>query len=1221
MADNWWDEDVKAAEETSSDEGNWWDEDVKAAGGSEPTVDEEESETPEINPELVSYANELKDIQGGYEAADLEAAGFTNEEIEAYDASIAAGQDRTPPKGDGSTLSLGVPAGDTYDGYRLGNRDDTYENREPDAEVTAFEIYNAYADNENTVVDAAGNLYYNDPVSGETFRVYYPRGRGTAVPVISDLFDSAINFLAPGYQATRDAGVNEGTFLLNQIADSATNTIEVVAALGDMAADKVGLDTGFLDWSKTIPRSSSGFSKVDAVVGEGAGLAASFFTGKLAVDAATEGGERLIKRFMSPLSKTDKWMKLGQPVVEKAYEPTKQLLKYSGGELGIALGSDTDTSTLLKPFNVDPNDPEAEQVLAARMNIFVDSMIISGVLDTGIKVGLKATDFINQASIGAVAKSLFEGDNAKMASAMDNILTDLSSVQANSTKQDMETARQQLITIMKQNRELLVEQTQASKQNNDVVLDIFSALEAGDITPQTQARIQQLRSGIVSSSKNQGALNQQANQVNVQTDRILQEEAEAALPEGATMGDAVSGIIDSNTSRLTNQQRLIFEAEEAVKTNNEAALNDILSDPNLSPALTRLQDVSSSEVSALSVAKKKEIATTLIDEAARMTKQKNDLFEAIPDGAQFDVQAFGDLIDKLSKETDQFGTEGAEFLNQRLIATIKAAYKRTKPNAESPSGSLLDQYGNPLVTEATDPKDLAQELFDEGVDFKRLYTDIRPEIAKLANEAFDDKKGGVGGKLREVLTFIDEQVEYVANNNPEAKDAANAAMDYYKGEFIPLWGDRPLKDTYTTYQNTRARGIEPVTETVESQAQAASLIDTGYSEEVGQLVKALDVSDLGASPETVQEYIVARTFEDLYAQVTKDGIENIDPTTLSTTIRGYADQMRGNFDALAMELDMLESRIKNAKNTGEDVAATLENARLQFETMQNDAFSTLINGLVDKHAPGVASANAENKITAMLNSSDGADSVRAILAETNNNPVVLGGLKKLYLEDLRNKTFTAGQTSTGAPVTSVAKVRNILKENSGLAASGEIILENDPMLQSVLKTILTSASEGQAKRNAKALPGSSGTPEIQQYQNAINTMINVIVGPLNRIGTQARTAGRLAAEKLDIANRYEIAMDTVVADSNLALKVIGEIEARRATKGIGPFRLPRDLYDEVFSLGIRIGRYAEADREEAYKTWDEQVIDGAEAVDSAVETVKDTAKSVGDQTMEMLNMK
>jgi len=330
--------------------------------------------------------------------------------------------------------------------------------------------------------------------------------------------------------------------------------------------------------------------------------------------------------------------------------------------------------------------------------------------------------------------------------------------------------------------------------------------------------------------------------------------------------------------------------------------------------------------------------------------------------------------------------------------------------------------------------------------------------------------------------------------------------------------------------------------------------------------------------------------------------------------------MRGNFDTLAMELDSLESRIKNARQTGESVSDTLVQAQEQFAAMQNDAFSKLISGFVDDFVPGMPSANVENKITSMLNSSNGADSVKAILEATDNNPVVRGGLKKLYLKELRDKAFTAGQTSSGAPVTSVAKVRNILKENTGLAASGEIILAGEPELNNIIKTILTSASESQAKRNSKALPGSSGTPEIQQYQNAINTMINVIVGPLNRIGTQARTAGRLAAEKLDIANRYEIAMDVVVADSKLALEVIEKLEKRRATKGVGPFRLPRDMYDEMFSLGIRIGKYAEADREDTYKSWDEYVIDGAEAVDGTVEDARSTLRKIGDQTIEMLGL-
>lgn len=1177
--------------------------------------DEEEptSEEPTINPELSSYASELVDMQGGYEVADLEAAGFTNEEISAFEATTLADADGAKPRGDGSKVYPGVPSGDTYDGYALGGRGDTFENKEPDAEVTAFQIYNAYADNENTVVDSMGNLIYNDPVGGKSWKVYYPRASGTAIPVISDLYDDAVNALAPGYQVKRDAGVNEGTFLLNQIVDSATNTIEVVAALGDMAANKVGMDTKLLEWSNEIPRTSSGFSKVDAVAGEGLGLAISFFTGKIAVDAAAEGGERIIKRFMSPITKTDKWRKLGQPVIEETYEPTRKLLKYSGGDLGIALGSDTETEAFIAPFGVNPDDPEAEQILAARMNIFVDSLIMSGVTDAGLKAGLKLTDFVNQASAGAIIKALFQGEGAKMSSALDNIISDLAAVQARSTKQDLETARQQLIQIMRQNRDLIVDQTQASKQNNDITLDIFSALEAGNITPQTQGRIQALRNGIIGSAKNDGALSVASNSVNVQTDRILQEEAQAALPPGSTMGDAVEGIIGSNDSRLVNQQRLIFEAEEAVKTDNEAALNSILSDPSLSPALIRLQNISSSEVSALSIAKKKEIATTLIDEAGRMTKQKNDLFNAIPEGAEFDYQGFGQLISDLAKNPDQFGTEGAEFLQSRLMATIKAAYSKTKKSTD------LDAFGDVVtVNTPISPEDLAEELLNSGVDFKRLYNDIRPAIADLAEEAYSSGRGAVGGRLRTVVRYIDDQVEFVAKNNPEAKKAATDAMDYYKQKFIPLWGDAPLTDTYSTFQNTRLRNRQPVAETIEAQGQVTNILDSGASEEVGQLVKALEVSDLGASPEAIQEYIVAKTFEDLYAQVAKDGIQNITPAALSATIRKYADQMRGNFDTLAMELDLLESRIATSKETGVSVTATLEEAREQFDVMQKDAFSTMIDGLVDKHSPGVASANVENKITSMLSSTGGADSVRAILKETDNNPVVLGGLKKLYLEELREKAFTAGQTSTGASVTSVAKVRNILKENTGLAASGEILLENDPMLNSVLKTILTSAAEGQAKRNAKALPGSSGTPEIQQYQNAINTMINVIVGPLNRIGTQARTAGRLAAETMDVTNRYQIAMDAVTADTNLALKIISEIEAKRATKGIGPFRVPRDMYDELFSLGIRIGKYAEADKDDVYKTWDEMAVDSAEVVDQTVDDARSIAKKSLDATMNAL---
>ncbi len=273
--------------------------------------------------------------------------------------------------------------------------------------------------------------------------------------------------------------------------------------------------------------------------------------------------------------------------------------------------------------------------------------------------------------------------------------------------------------------------------------------------------------------------------------------------------------------------------------------------------------------------------------------------------------------------------------------------------------------------------------------------------------------------------------------------------------------------------------------------------------------------------------------------------------------------------------------------------------------MQNDAFSKLVKPLINLHNPNQISQTATAKLTDIIASKNGADDVRAILEASNYNPVILAGLKKLYLSELRRKAFTVGQDAAGAPVLSVVQVRNILKQEdaAGLAASGKVILEHDPMLYEVLQSVLRSAAKQQTRRNARTLPGKSNTAETQKYQDAVNTMVNVIVGPLNRIGTQARTAARIVGKAL-IGDVYHIAMDAIVADSQTALKIISEIEAHRMTKGVGPFRLPKELYEDVFSLGIRIGKYAEADRQDVYLGWDENLVNTAGTVDKAWSSAK-----------------
>ena len=105
---------------------------------------------------------------------------------------------------------------------------------------------------------------------------------------------------------------------------------------------------------------------------------------------------------------------------------------------------------------------------------------------------------------------------------------------------------------------------------------------------------------------------------------------------------------------------------------------------------------------------------------------------------------------------------------------------------------------------------------------------------------------------------------------------------------------------------------------------------------------------------------------------------------------------------------------------------------------------------------------------------------------------------------------------------------------------------------------------------------------------------------------------------MDITNRYAIAIDAITANSQEAMIIIDKLEKRRATKGIGPIRVPKDMYDELFSLGIRIGRYAQADRQDVYNTWDESLVSGAETLDTAIDDVRSTTKKVVDKTGEYL---
>ena len=1173
-----------------------------------------EPDTPEISEERRNDYDSMifSDTAAKDEVnEDRLAAGFTQQEIDTIEGERPS---LVPPKGDGSKLNISPPNSDMYTGYLVGNSDDTTEGTPKGQDYSAWAIYNSYAVHENTRESTWG-LVFDDPVSGKSYKIMKPTIAGNPIPYSDGLLSNAAEAIDPDLIADMPAGTNRGGLLVDGVVDASTNTIETAAALIDTGADLVGLDTNLTEYAQTIPRSSSGSSAVDAVVGETAGLVTSFFTGR----AVIAGAEKTVGAFMKPLSGSETWRKVGQPAVDavskalsKIATPTSKINPASiragiGGEAGIVAGTDSDTPAFLRAFEVNPNDDQADQVIAAKLNIMVDSVVAAGLFGTGVKAVANTAKFVGEVGISGTIGRLAESPISQRERAIQNIIRELSKVEANATKSSFEDARKRIIGILNENQTIILDDAGSI---SPIKMDLFSALEVGDkLAPGTVATSRKMSAGIrAGKGLENNALTEATGQVPQQIDTVLTGKRDAALPEGITSDNVADEIIGTNTARLDAQSRMIEDTQVAIAAGDEGAVQRVLADTQYGTLISDIAKVSPSEVSALPAQRRAEIAQTVMAKVESMNATKNDLYDAIPEGAEFDIIGFGEAVAAATKDSNAFSVEGMDVLNRRLIATIRSAYKTERTE------ETVDALGAVSVrTFDLTPEELAEELLDGGVDFKVLYADVRPKLSQMAEDAFSKGEGGVGIRIRGIIKNIDGQVDYVAENgSPEAAAAAREASDYYTKTFAPLLRDGPGADSSATFKSTRNEAINRGNQ---SEAQVEAVLDNGTRRDVAQLKSLLDIDDTvgDATSEAMEEYIVSKILQDTYEKIQLDGLQNIDVSVISQNVRGYSDRLRGNMPILAAELDGFIAKLQNAQNSSAGNDEFLATLLEQQTAMQEDALSKMVRRFTNSTGDA-ATVNPEGSLRGLINSPKGADDITELLEKSNNNPIIVGGLKKQYLEELRQLMFTSQETTTGDRMFNPSKIRKILENNPNIAASGRALLKDDPDLAEVLDRILTLGGDQGAALNSKTIQGGSGTPELQAYQGAVNRLIFLTVGPLNKTGTKIRALSNLAADKMDITNSYANAMDMIVADAPMALEVLKSLEPSRNTVGIGKVRVSPETINMTIDLMVKAGLLSRKDVQtgEVY-TVIEAAVDTAAFAEATYGKVKDAVTSIPEQ--------
>lgn len=1195
----------------------------QAAEQKQPTVD------PARMADLDSYARQL----GSYSEEDLLAAGFTDEEITAHSAAIRAEQGTEAPAGDGvSRLYMAPPNSAMYEGFNVGMPDDRIVPGS-DAEITAFGIRNAYLD----AVDEDGNSRMEDTPRGPAFR---DEGGGLSrvpMPDQPGIIPSRLNpLITDEMRADRPADVPFGVTALTGVEDGFRGVAELGAAAVDyLREDNDSTFTNYLqdNW----PQLSAG-NKTDAMVQEGTALALGFFGGTGVARAGTTAISRL---FLPALSKVEEVV----PIIREVYPTANRLLQFSpskvtqfaGGELGMAATMDSDTQTILfgqdgilgYDFNVlgvDPNNSDAEAILAARQNLLADAVLFSGVFE-GIGRGLAgASNFVWDVSFSTIVSKALQTEDSAKRRVVESVLEELSQVEASSSREAMDQARARIVEVLRENAKVVVADDPVTGIARDpLVLDVFSALERGEsLQPQTIARIREMRAGMASRGGS-GDLVAAMDGPARTTEDVLDQEVAAAFSEGNNPAISVGEAVGFQQGRVADAETAVTDLQAAIQANDNERVAQMLTDPRFGTIVERLGGVPPSEVSTLSEAALQRLGQGVISEISAINIEKDRLFSLIPEGVPFDYNSFATSLANAVADRTDFDTVGESVLGRRLIRVIKNG---------------IEEAGGVDIAEVSELADLdavefASMMQDSGLDFRMLYNQIRPEISSLADEAFNNNNGAVGIRLADLRSAIDDQVDWVAaNSEGEAAQAATNAMDFYRGTVVPLLRDDPLEAIdQTVRQNTRRVADQDGSVTVEPripnrlsntvEANVRSIVQDGTGRDVAALQTLLQRQGSDITQEDMEAFFVSDIFEQLYSQIRATGLENLNQQQISDLVQRYSIQLRGlGADSpLAGQLDTFADRIRMMQGNRGQLEAELELAQSSLNSVRDDAVARVINKFVPTISDDlVATENPVMRLRSFVTSADAADNINTLLTATNNNPVILEGLTAAYYESLRDRILGAAETTSGARVFNPSRIRAELNEATGLSGARNALAQSDPRVGIITDSLLELAGSS-AGRNARAFPAMSGTAELQQYQGAVNRLIYMTVGPLTRGGTQLRAAANFVADKVDMVGLFNNAAQLVASNASEFADIAEELIRRENTVGLGRLRLDTDLADRLFVLGVRSGIYAQADVEQGeYESFWEDPVNWAidaersleEAARSLTRTGRDTANRVGD---------
>ena len=920
------------------------------------------------------------------------------------------------------------------------------------------------------------------------------------------------------------ATVDPASKVLLGASESAGAALEFGAA----AADKIpGVDGAMDAVSPLVVNVDTGDSFTDAILTDAVpAVVTSFGGGKLALDVMIKTAPKMLKGFAVLL----------------------------GAETGAALGTSTDEGTLflgdesaaLLPIanGIDLGDSSADKVLEQRLNVLTEGMFLNSALGF---VALTAAEVSKMAAKFSILPILTAGNESVITKRVYDELTDsLIKIDASSTPAQIAEAKRELARIVEANKAILLPEVENLK-NLPVPVDTLSALLRGTASPEDMARISGVRAGKIQKADGNSALlaasEAPARQLEETIDsRLAEVSSEVPADQVNTIAGAADELATDARASVAQADIKLADAELGFDRAAQEVVEGIKNaDLELGGQISRLEEVTGTEIVTGVNTSFEQVRNGLIQAKTEMTKTKDALYDAIPEGTPFDYQGFADLVNSAVEQIDLLDTSGTRTKSIELINTIRSVLK---PRTVVEDAPLVPFGVRGTTTNTTELGELTEELLEGGVDFRTLYTRVRPELSKLIDQAYKRGDDIVASRLVEVKRAIDDQVEWVANNTgEEASDAAKKAAQYYSTEYAPLWRDGGIVAEFgDMYEPVLTRGTQNAGFREKSNTLVTSVLSGQNADEVVNMKTALEKV---VDPKPIADYMIADVITGFASKVRSDGAMSPDALKgMSDNLKQYALSLNAAFPDRAKQLNQLVAAIENAAGNKRLVEQALEEAdKIATQTRIDVKKSELGKFLSNVYGREMSTTlNPEQAFVKIFRESEGIGAIQDITARLADMPparakVVRDGLETAYLRFLSERITGAKVTSSGTKTLKGANVDRALEEADNLINIGREIYSGQPERMETIEILLDAARMIDKSKQATPVPGQSPTAFNQEALQATNRLIMTFIGPLSRVGAKVRSLSGAVFDALDTTKKAQTILDNILANPDRFLEL------------------------------------------------------------------------------------